>query len=227
MNYDAVNTIGCDETGSGDLFGPMVACSCFVPLKNITILKELGVKDSKRISDSVIKRIAKQLIDRSLVEYELTFFKPPVYNSVYGLHKNMNVLKAILHNEALYRLTKRIPSYDNMLMDQFCSKTKYYEYLETAKRKSCHVSDIVHGLDFEYKGESKSVSVAAASILARACMLELWAEMEHELGFDIPLGSTHISYDKAVHIFENQGVETLKGITKNHFKTYIRIVSGK
>jgi len=46
--YDKADTIGADEVGTGDIFGPIVCASAFVKAKDTEKLKEIGVKDSKR-----------------------------------------------------------------------------------------------------------------------------------------------------------------------------------
>ncbi|PGZ07074.1 ribonuclease HIII, partial [Bacillus thuringiensis] len=53
---------GSDEVGTGDYFGPMTVVAVYVDAKQIPLLKELGVKDSKNLNDAQITAIAKQLL---------------------------------------------------------------------------------------------------------------------------------------------------------------------
>ena len=47
-DYYFINSIGSDEVGTGDFFGPIVVCASYVNKKDITFLEELGVRDSKK-----------------------------------------------------------------------------------------------------------------------------------------------------------------------------------
>ena len=42
-----MSIVGSDEVGTGDFFGPMTVVAVYVDAKQIPLLKELGVKDSK------------------------------------------------------------------------------------------------------------------------------------------------------------------------------------
>ena len=45
------SSIGSDEVGTGDYFGPIVVTACFVLKNDIKELEKLGVNDSKKITD--------------------------------------------------------------------------------------------------------------------------------------------------------------------------------
>ena len=49
--FDQYNTIGSDEVGTGDYFGPIVVVASFVNKDDISFLDELKVTDSKALSD--------------------------------------------------------------------------------------------------------------------------------------------------------------------------------
>lgn len=46
-----MSILGSDEVGTGDFFGPMTVVAVYVDAKQIPLLKELGVKDSKNLND--------------------------------------------------------------------------------------------------------------------------------------------------------------------------------
>ena len=56
------STIGSDEVGTGDYFGPIVVSATYVSKENISFLEELGVRDSKKITDDKIIEIAPKII---------------------------------------------------------------------------------------------------------------------------------------------------------------------
>ena len=62
------NSIGSDEVGTGDYFGPIVVTASFVSKENIPFLEELGVRDSKKLTDEKILEIVPKLI--KVIPYE-------------------------------------------------------------------------------------------------------------------------------------------------------------
>ena len=99
--------IGSDEVGTGDLFGPICVCAAYVAKKDISFLKELGVDDSKRLSDAQIRVIGEQLIKR--IEYSQVSLDNQKYNEVNEKGLNMNEMKAKMHNQVLKNLKKKHP----------------------------------------------------------------------------------------------------------------------
>ena len=62
IKYNQYNCIGSDEAGSGDYFGPLTVCAAYVTKDHVKILKELGVDDSKKLTDAKIVELAEQLV---------------------------------------------------------------------------------------------------------------------------------------------------------------------
>ena len=62
------STIGSDEVGTGDYFGPIVVTAAYVDKENISFLEELGVKDSKKLNDEKILEIVPKIIKK--IPYE-------------------------------------------------------------------------------------------------------------------------------------------------------------
>ena len=120
-------------------------------------------------------------------------------------------MKAILHNKNIRDLAKEVP-YDMVCLDQFCSRQKYFEYLEGREAFT--------DMSFETKGETKSVAVAAASIIARYFFLEEMKRLEEIYGYHLPKGSGAIA-DAMIEKIKNDGKEDiLKHIAKLNFKNF-------
>ena len=60
-NISQQSFIGSDEVGTGDYFGPITVAAAYVDKQQITLLQELGVRDSKSLTDEKIISIAKRL----------------------------------------------------------------------------------------------------------------------------------------------------------------------
>ena len=48
---DINDQIGSDEVGVGDFLGPMIVVATYIKKEDINLLKELGVTDSKKLTD--------------------------------------------------------------------------------------------------------------------------------------------------------------------------------
>jgi len=94
-----ISSIGSDEVGTGDYFGPIVVTASYVAKENIDFLLELGVKDSKKMSDTEIKKVVPKIIEK--IPYHTFILNNYQYNKLYNSDMNMNKMKAILHNKVL------------------------------------------------------------------------------------------------------------------------------
>ena len=56
--YMFVNSVGSDEVGTGDYFGPIVVTASYVKREDVPYLKELGCTDSKKLTDEKIIEIS-------------------------------------------------------------------------------------------------------------------------------------------------------------------------
>ena len=99
--YYYCSSIGSDEVGTGDYFGPIVVTSSYVNKEDIPFLEELGIRDSKKLDDDKILKIAPQLVKK--IKYKSLILSNSEYNEKYGVGYNINELKAIMHNQVLLR----------------------------------------------------------------------------------------------------------------------------
>ncbi len=216
--YQTMSAIGCDEVGTGDYFGPIVVCSCYVRSDQIETLKRLGVKDSKLLMDDVIIDLALKL--KNIVTCSILVLSPEKFNS---LHKteddNMNFIKACLHNNAINSILKKLNNVkpEAILIDEFTPKEKYLHYL----RKLQNVEKDVILIP---KGERVHVSIAAASILARAAFLKEMHELSKEVKVELLKGAGGAVDRQAVGIIKSYGFNILNHIAKKKFANTQRII---
>lgn len=179
---DLDGSIGMDEVGTGDYFGPVVTCACYVPNECIDSVKALKVNDSKKIDDKQIRAMAKQL--KKIVKAEICVCQPVVYNKIIDKFDNSNIVKAICHNDALTKLTNKLKDkHYQVILDQFVARQHYYDYLKKANIKPVYINVI------EMKAESKYLSVACASVIARDAFLTYMDKLSAKAGVKLPLGS--------------------------------------
>lgn len=211
MNF---NTIGSDEVGTGDFFGPIVVTATFVETKNFEFLKELGVRDSKKLTDEKMKEIAPIIMKK--IPYVTTILDNKTYNEKHSTNLNMNKLKAILHNKALYELKNKNYNYAKIVVDDFCGQDKYYEYIKDIPKKVEHIT-------FMTKAEDKVLSVACASIISRYIFLQKMDELSDSVHIPLPKGAGEAADLVAKEIKNEYGAEKLKEIAKLNFSNAKRI----
>lgn len=213
-----ITSIGSDEVGTGDYFGPIVVTASYVKKEDIPYLESLGIRDSKKMLDEHILKIVPKIKDK--VKHCTIILNNSDYNKVYSSDMNMNKIKAILHNKALYSLVKDNVDYDYIVIDEFASEKNYFGYLKDAK-------NVVRNVTFMTKAEDKVMSVAVSSIISRYFFIKEINKMGNELNILIPKGASSIVDDAGIMIVKKYGKEKLREIAKLNFSNTNRILNSK
>ena len=79
--------IGADESGKGDVFGPLVTAACLVTRAEAATLRSWGVTDSKALTDKRILELAGPLKDLLGDRACVTVLMPESYNYEYNKMK--------------------------------------------------------------------------------------------------------------------------------------------
>ncbi|MBU8905117.1 ribonuclease HIII [Desertibacillus haloalkaliphilus] len=211
QHIESMSIIGSDEVGTGDYFGPITVVAAFVGRNQIALMKELGVKDSKHLTDKQIVAIAKDLI--KTIPYSLLVLRNEKYNQMQQKGMSQGKMKAILHNRALLNVIDKLEgtSYDGILIDQFVEPTTFFSHLKSEKRK------LQGEIFFSTKAEGIHLSVAAASIIARYAFLKEFEALSAEAGFDIPKGAGRHVDVAAAQLMKAKGADQLNHFVKLHF----------
>lgn len=214
--YHNCSSVGSDEVGTGDYFGPIVVTSAYVKKEDVEKLEKLGVGDSKKITDDKIKKITPELI--KIVKYRSMILTNKEYNEKYTKDINMNKIKAILHNKVLYQLmTEEKPNIDYIVVDEFTRENRYYEYLNG-------IPNIQRNITFMTKAEDKNLAVAAASIISRYIFLKEFDKLSDSIHIPLPKGAGRDVDEIGEEIVEKYGEEKLQEIAKVNFKNTDRIL---
>jgi len=205
-------TIGSDEVGTGDYFGPIVVTAAFVDKENISFLEELGVKDSKKLTDDKILKIVPQIIKK--IPYECLVLSNKEYNEKYTSDMNMNKIKAILHNKVLLKMTSKYNS-DYVVVDEFAKPYVYFNYLKD--------TNYYKNITFMTKAEDKCLSVACASLISRYIFLKEFDKLSNELNVELLKGASDKVDILGKSIVDKYGFNKLKEIAKLNFKNTEKI----
>ena len=213
-SYYNLSAIGSDEVGTGDYFGPLVVTASFVDKKHHMKLIDLGVKDSKKLTDDKIRSIAPEII--KLIPHVSYIMDNENYNK--NSNYNMNQLKAILHNKVLVSLIEKDSyPYEKIIIDQFVYPKKYYEHLSSANK-------VVKDILFLTKAEGKNLSVAVSSIISRYIFINEIDKLSKKYNIIIPKGAGLAVDETAKIIVSKYGKDELYNCAKINFKNTERII---
>jgi len=210
--------IGCDETGVGDYFLPLVVAACYINPSIEQTIDSLNIKDSKQLNDAYIRQIAPTL--KQYVPYAIYTLSNDKYNEFIANGYNAHSIKAFMHNKAITRLIKEVnlaPNTD-IVMDQFASKKNYATYLKGIT--PAYIPTV-----FETKAENKYLGVAIASMIARASFLATKEIIDKKYGVEFPLGAGKHVDTFGIKFLAKFGEETFKDNVKWHFANTMRIIN--
>jgi len=201
--------IGSDESGKGDFFGPLVTVAFLVEdQKQIDWLINIGVKDSKKLSDARIKNIAPEIKKHGT--YNVVIIGPKAYNNLHSKMGNVNRILAWSHAKAIENLLEK-KECNFAIADQFGDESLILNALQE-KGKKIELMQI-------HKAED-DIAVAAASILAREQFLGWINKMEMHYKIKLPKGAGSNTIDETRNIIRGLGSGVLQELSKVHFKTY-------
>ncbi len=215
LGYEEVNNpewfephAGLDESGKGDLFGPVVTACVVADGDMVRDWMNSGIRDSKTITDGAILKMAKQIKDTRGVVVKVAYTSMIKYNELYlKFDSNLNKFLAWLHGRSLNdAIEEKKPAWG--LLDQFTKQPLVQKYVE--------------GKDFDLRMRTKAEEdpvVAAASIIARATWLQQMKKLGELAGGTLPKGSGSQAKEKAKSLYQRVGEDGLREYCKLHFKT--------
>ncbi|MDF7800513.1 ribonuclease HIII [Pontiellaceae bacterium B1224] len=209
--------MGIDESGKGDFFGPLVIASAYVNEELVEKLRDMGVRDSKKISsDNVALNMARDVRKLLGNRCAMVTIGPRSYNRMYLKIKNVNKMLAWGHARAIENLLEKVPDCPRALSDKF-GPTHQIERALMDKGKKIK-------LDQRTKAESDP-AVAAASILARAGFLYALKEMGKTYNFEVPKGASEKVRREAEKLVAYKGPGILLETSKCHFQTTDKVLA--
>jgi ribonuclease HIII len=209
---------GIDESGKGDLYGPLVISGVYVDPAITRHLMQNGVQDSKAIdSDKRIRDLAEIIRTTPGLQHDTVSIGPQRYNEVYEEAGNLNRLLAWGHARVIENLLGKQPDCPRALSDQFAANKTVLQREMLAKGRKIT-------LEQRTKGES-DIAVAAASILARERFINWLQDAGKRLGVKLPRGSSSPDVVKiGQQIVGDRGSSFFGQIAKLHFRTAYRVL---
>ncbi|MFN9786423.1 MAG: ribonuclease HIII [Planctomycetia bacterium] len=203
----AAPTIGSDECGKGDYFGPLVVAAVRLEPEEARALAGSNVRDSKTLSDEQCLRIGSALRARHQVAVKR--LDPPRYNAAHARPGALNGMLADLHAQAIRELAR--PG-DRVVVDQFADE----------RLVATRLAGLDIDLEQRHKAESE-LAVAAASIVAREEFLVALKELSERHGVELRKGAGAPTDASAREFVRLHGRGPLGEVAKLHFKNTQKI----
>lgn len=168
---------GIDEAGRGPVVGPMVMCGVLIEKSEESLLKEIGVKDSKQLSPqqreamfSKIKKAAKKV--------EVIILSPQEIDEALNAEgTNLNWLEADNMVKILNKLRPGIAYLD-------CPSNNIMAFTNYLRTKL----DIKIELHPEHKADERYPVVSAASVIAKVTRDREIEKIKKKIGIDLGSG---------------------------------------
>jgi ribonuclease HIII len=212
-------SIGTDESGKGDFFGPLVCAGVYVDETSAEVLQSMGVRDSKRLTDRRCRELAAGIKATSRSLYSVVEIGPARYNELYEQFrregKNLNTLLAWAHARVLENLLTRVDC-SRAITDQFADPRFVQAKLQERGKKI----ELI-----QMPRAEVHVAVAAASVLARARFLERLEELSAQFGMTLPKGASPAVILAGQALVRRFGQGGLRQVAKLHFKTTLQVLA--
>ncbi|MFT4541574.1 MAG: ribonuclease HIII [Planctomycetota bacterium] len=205
-----VVTVGSDETGKGDFFGPLVVAAVRVTPEQVEAVRAEGITDSKKLTDPRALQLGAWI--REHLPFALAVLDPEDYNRTYASYRNLNPMLADLHAQAIRKLVQ--PKM-RVVVDQFANERLMREALEDTGVELFQAT----------KGE-RNPAVAAASIVARQEFLVRLRELSERFDIELAKGAGAQVDRAGVNFARTHGIDGLGQVAKMHFKTLDKVRAG-
>jgi ribonuclease HIII len=202
--------VGTDESGKGDYFGPLVVAAFLCKPGDTYRLSELGIKDSKKLTDEKIKSIGQRISIDFQGQYQYFALMPIKYNELYkkfSIKKpGLNEMLAWMHASVICDLYRKIP-FDSVIIDKFADE----KLIKTSVIQKINFS---HDNITVITGAEADIAVATASIIARYIYLHKIEELSDIYGIKLLKGAS-----KQVQLLRKSiHADVLPYVVKMHFK---------
>lgn len=215
--------LGVDESGKGDLFGPLCVAGVYVNESVLRAWQTSGIRDSKRISsDRRIAELAELIRKTPGCVTAVVPIGNEAYNRLYAQIGNVNKLLAWGHARVIENLMgqkhRMQPPPVRAISDQFATGAGTLAHALMPLGRSIELVQ-------RHKAEEDQ-AVAAASILARDEFVRRLDALSRRYGIELPKGCSDAAQRALRQFIEKHGPDLLAKVAKLHFKTVKALPAG-
>ena len=192
--------LGIDDAGRGPLIGPMALAGCLIPKSLEKEFKELGVRDSKTLTDKKREFLAEKIRKKALAFHVVLAFPDKIDEGIKN-GTNLNKIEAMEAAEIINKLTENINEPVSIIID--CPSPNR-EAWRNQVMKYIHFTDNLT-IACEHKADRDYPAVSAASILAKSQREKEVAKIREKIGKDF--GSGYTSDPKTIEFMKSHSKE--------------------
>lgn len=200
--------LGIDDAGRGPIIGPMVLAGVLIDEKHEKELIELGVKDSKQLTQKR-REFLEQKIKDLAETFEIVIVTPKEIDGLEEVNVNrtkLNELEAHAVAKIINTINKGFNEIEVTVDCPSISLVKWGDYL---KRKIDNLSNLQ--VNIEHKADQNHVCVSAASILAKCVREKEMDKLKEKYGPEIGSGycsdpNTMKFLEKYAEQYEHDGI---------------------
>jgi ribonuclease HIII len=196
--------VGGDESGKGDLFGPLVVAAFSTrDAQERVAVKHAGARDCKLMSDSEVHAVALRL--RDIGRSSVRMLMPEEYNARYAQVHNINILLSQIYSELLLELADTC-SARTVILDKYGGR-------------AASLWNTPQSFRFIVETHAERYpEVAAASVLARAAFLSGLEQAAETSGSGrLPKGASMETQAFMMQLAANRGKDILRSVAKLNF----------
>jgi ribonuclease HIII len=204
--------IGTDESGNGAYFGPLTVAGVLVTRETQKELVQMGVRDSKSLSDYAIKELAPKI--KELCPHSILAIDPILYNGAYETLRGFGKYYRILargHARVIENILAEETCH-HAVVDQFGAEKFMVNALALMEKgRLIRLEQRTHAED--------DLAVAAASILARDEYKKGLEALSTKYSIDLPAGASNKVIQAGKEFVSRYGKDELRETAKIHFVT--------
>jgi len=190
--------LGIDEAGRGPVIGPLVLAGCVIDKKSEKILKELGVKDSKSLSQEKREFLKKKIIEISK-GYKVIKVSAKEIDQKNKEKMNLNQLETYYFAKIINYLN-RFDEKVKVIID--CPSKNINELRKELMSRIKKLSNLE--IICEFKADQNHIAVSAASILAKCEREKEIKILNNKYG---NIGSGYCSDPKTIKFVEENAIK--------------------
>ena len=203
-----MDILGIDEAGRGSVLGPLVIAGVVIDNSKESILENMGVKDSKRLTPERRKVLARKL--KKMFEYDTVIYSAQDIDNMRSEGINLNEIERKGMQDLIQKL-----DFDKAIVDAVDVKPlRFQDKLQRATGKD---------IKAEHKADDKYIEVSAASIIAKQTRDEAIAEINKYFEDVGGIGSGYPSDPTTKKFLSNYTYNEMPGFVRKSWATVAKL----
>ena len=203
-----MDILGIDEAGRGSVLGPLVIAGIVIDKRKESILDNMGVKDSKKLTPQRREVLARKL--KKMFEWDTVIYSAQDIDNLRAQGVNLNEIE----RKGMQILIEKL-DFDQAIVDAVDVKPqRFQDKLQRATGKN---------IKAEHKADDKYIEVSAASIIAKQTRDEAIAEINKKFEDMGGIGSGYPSDPTTKEFLSNYTYNEMPDFVRKSWSTIAKL----